>query len=132
MNEPVSGAIPIVRTTHLRRLVVFYVEALGFRVLQEVPHVVALLAHGRLRLQLWQSDFAGSRCAITLDGAGATIFDVHTRLAKVGRHLLSGNAPQLKPWGAWEFTLTDLDANQLVFLQWAGSCASFSASRSAS
>ena len=29
-------------------------------------------------------------------------------------------APELKPWGAWEFILTDLDGNRLVFLEWVG------------
>jgi catechol 2,3-dioxygenase-like lactoylglutathione lyase family enzyme len=110
--------IPIVRTAHLPRLVAFYVEALGFRLVQQVPHVVALLACGPVRLQLWQSPCAGGRCVLTLDGAGGNVFAVHAHLRRLGRHLLSGNGPELKPWGAWEFTLTDLDANQLVFMQW--------------
>lgn len=111
------AAAPILRTRNLRQLVTFYVEALDFRVVQMVPDVVALLACGPFQIQLWQSQRASGRCLATLAAGAGTIFDLHARLARHGRSLLSG-APQLKVWGAFEFSLVDYEGNQLVFLQW--------------
>lgn len=112
--------MPVLRTRHLERLVAFYRTALGFEVLQHVPAVVAFLALGPLTLQFWQQPgVLREDCAIVLDGPQGGIFQLHARLARFGRHLLTQPAPQLKPWGAWEFVLVDLDGNRLAFMQWA-------------
>lgn len=110
-------AAPTLRTRNLQQLVTFYVEALDFRVVQLVPHVVALLSCGPLRIQLWQSKCASGRCVATLAAGRSTIFDLHAQLARYGRSLLSG-PPELRAWGAFEFSLVDLEGNQVVFLQW--------------
>lgn len=109
---------PILRTRNLDQLVTFYVEALDFRVVQKVPHVAALLSCGAFQIQLWKSDCANGRCVATLAAGTHTIFDLHARMAKHGRSLLSG-PPELRAWGAFEFSLVDFAGNHLVFLQWA-------------
>jgi hypothetical protein len=52
-----------------------------------------------------------------LDEPGQCIFQLHARPARHARALLDA-PPQLRPWGAWEFRLTDIDGNRLVFVQW--------------
>jgi hypothetical protein len=54
---------------------------------------------------------------LALDEPGQCIFQLHARPARHARALLDA-PPQLRPWGAWEFRLTDIDGNRLVFVQW--------------
>ena len=112
-------AIPMLRTPQLARAVAHYREAAGFTLAQHVPGVVALLRHGPLCLQLWQSEAVvpPARCCVPLDGVQADVFDIHRRLARTARGWIDG-APQLMPWGAWEFNATDAEGNRLVFVQW--------------
>lgn len=111
-------AIPVLRTPKLARTLAHYCDALGFTLAQQVPGVLALVRHGPLCLQLWQSAQAAepAHCRIVLDGGCADIFDCHRRLARHARQALDG-VPALRPWGAWEFRLTDGEGNRLVFAQ---------------
>lgn len=113
-------AIPMLRTPQLGRAVAHYREAAGFTLAQHVPGVVALLRHGPLCLQLWQSQapVAPALCRVPLDGVQAEVFDIHRRLARTARAWIDGT-PRLTPWGAWEFSATDAEGNCLVFVQWA-------------
>ena len=47
-------AVPAVCTSNLRSSLVYYRDAWGFEVKQEVPGVLAVVQHGPVRLQLWQ------------------------------------------------------------------------------
>lgn len=130
MKEQVPAmAVPALCTANLERLLAWYRE-LGFRVIQEVRGVLAFIGHGPVRLQLWQR--AGPprhECFIRLDGPGANVFDVHAALAQHARRALGEAAPRLRAWGAWEFSLTDIEGNRVVFVQWANSDAIASQSR---
>lgn len=111
--------VPVLRTADLRRLTAFYCHAMDFRLLQEVPGVLAYMAHGPVRMQLWQSaGVVRDTCRITLDGPEENVFQIYRRLSGSARALLHESAPRLKPWGAWEFALTDIDGNRLMFVQW--------------
>jgi hypothetical protein len=82
--------------------------------------VVGFVQHGPVRLQLWQraGNFQAD-CRIRLDGQNANVFQVHASLARHARNVLGEEAPRLRPWGAWEFSLTDAEGNRLIFVQWA-------------
>lgn len=112
-------AIPVLHTPDLARTLAHYRQVLGFQLAQQVPGVVALLRHGPLQLQLWQcAGLSGPQtCRIALDGGPADVFGIHQRLAASARACLDG-APCLRPWGAWEFSLTDGEGNRLMFVQW--------------
>ena len=121
MNEILPTLrIPVLRTARLARTVAHYRDALGFRVAQMVPGVVALMRHGPVCLQLWQhGDLAAPEsCRIALNGVGIDIFQCHARLAASARPWMD-MTPRLKPWGAWEFCLLDAEGNRLIFVQWA-------------
>lgn len=120
MTELVPAmTVPAVCTPDLTRLLAYYRDRLGFQVIQEVRGVLALIQHGPVRLQLWQraGEFQGD-CRIRLDGHQANVFQVHARLAQNARSALGEKAPRLRPWGAWEFNLTDIEGNRLIFVQW--------------
>lgn len=121
MTELVPAmAVPAVCTPHLSSLLAHYRDELGFEVIQQVPGVLALVQHGPVRLQLWQRAGRFQRdCRIRLDGQDANVFQVHARLAQHARGALGEEAPSLRPWGAWEFSLTDAEGNRLIFVQWA-------------
>lgn len=109
--------IPVLRTPQLARSVAWYRAVLGFTPAQVVPGVVALLRLGPVQLQLWQTPEAAPHgCHIPLDGLGASVFECHSRMARAARAWIA-NAPVLKPWGSWEFALTDGDGNHLLFTQ---------------
>jgi hypothetical protein len=109
----------VLRTPCLARLTAFYRDAIGFQVAQHIPGVVSLLRHGAFRLQLWQSAQGPAACCIPLDRQEVCIFQLHARIARQARGLLGEAWPQLKPWGAWEFSLVDIEGNRLAFVQWA-------------
>lgn len=113
-------AVPVVRAANLGMLVAHYRDTLKFTVVQEVRGVVAFVTHGPVRLQLWQSGGqTPCDCRVQLDGRGANLFQVHASLARHARAALAEQSPQLKPWGAWEFSLVDSEGNRLIFVQWA-------------
>lgn len=124
MNQAVPAmAVPAVCTPNLARLLAWYRE-LGFRVSQEVRGVLAFIEQGPVRLQLWQRAGQLQReCFIRIDGRGASVFDIHAALAQRDRRALGEGAPRLRAWGAWEFSLTDIEGNRLVFVQWAAGSA---------
>lgn len=120
MTELVPAmTVPAVCTPNLAQLLAYYRDQLGFQVIQEVRGVLAFIQHGPVRLQLWQraGKFQGD-CRIRLDGQDANVFQVHARLAQHARSALGEEAPRLRPWGAWEFSLTDIEGNRLIFVQW--------------
>jgi len=112
--------VPALCTANLAQLLAHYRDEWGFEVVQHVPGVVAFVRHGPVSLQLWQRAGRFQRdCRIRLDGQDANVFQVHARLARQARRALGEEAPQLRPWGAWEFSLTDIEGNRLIFVQWA-------------
>jgi hypothetical protein len=112
-------AVPVLQTTDLAGSIAWYVNVLGFHVAQRVPHVVALLRLGSVRLQLWQvPDAQPQDCCIPLDARQADIFQCHTRIARNARNWVAPS-PTLRPWGAWEFCVMDPHGHQLRFVQWA-------------
>jgi hypothetical protein len=113
-------SVPVVCTPNLAQLLAHYRGELGFRVIQEVRGVLAVVQHGPVRLQLWQrAGKSPGDCRIRLDGQEANVFDVHARLARHARAAMDEDAPRLRPWGAWEFSLTDAEGHRLIFVQWA-------------
>lgn len=112
-------AIPALCTANLTRLLGYYRDGLVFQVIQEIRGVVALLQHGSLRLQLWQRvEKLKGDARIRLDGRDANVFQIHAMLARHALSALGEESPRLRPWGAWEFSLTDLEGIQLTFVQW--------------
>jgi hypothetical protein len=113
-------AVPVVRASNLGLLVKHYRDVLKFAVVQEVRGVVAFVKHGPVCLQLWQSGGkTRGDCRVQLNGRGANLFQLHVSLARHARAALVEESPQLKPWGAWEFSLIDSEGNRLIFMQWA-------------
>lgn len=55
-----------------------------------------------------------------VDDACCPIFSLHARLEQYGSGLLEQTMPMLQPWGAWEFSLVDLEGNRLVVMEWCG------------
>jgi catechol-2,3-dioxygenase len=113
-------AVPVVRASNLARLAAYYRDVLKFTIVQEVRGVVAYVAHGPVRLQLWQSaSKTQGGCRVHLSGRNADLFQIHASLARHAREALLEDSPQLKPWGSWEFSLMDSAGNRLTFVQWA-------------
>jgi hypothetical protein len=114
-----SLTVPTLCTTNLARLLAHYRDELGFDVVQQIPGVVAFIRNGPASLQLWQRASGIARdCRIRLDGQDANVFRLHARLAQHARRALGEDAPMLRPWGAWEFSLIDIEGNRLTFVQW--------------
>lgn len=113
---------PVLFTSDLQRLSAFYEVAAGFELLQHVPGVCATLRRAGLVLQLWaRAGRSPGHSWITLEAGDPSIFELHRQLAQQAQPLLDCLAPQLSTWGAWEFGLTDIEGNRLVFVQWAHS-----------
>ena len=110
--------VPNLRTPQLAQAIVFWQDVAGFALKQHIPGVVAILVQGALQLQLWQvargSIFKAGSHRVAVQDAFAT----HRAMARLGRSSLSGE-PQMQCWGAWEFSVTDLDGNRLHLAQWA-------------
>ena len=111
---------PALHTGDLRGLLRDYCGALGFAPVQYVPGVFALCALGSARLQLWQRagwqpPARGQALRVTV---AAGVFGLYARMAPAARGRLVG-PPALEPWGAWEFTLHDVQGNRLTFVEWA-------------
>lgn len=122
MSGPVipqpSLPVPVLRTGNLARSLAWYRDVLGLRVRWQVPHVAAQLDLPEGSMQLWQvPDLARQHCQLVLEGRHC-IFSCHARLARTARMWI-GPTPRLKPWGSWEFGITDPDGNELRFAQWA-------------
>ncbi|QJW85242.1 hypothetical protein HK414_23060 [Ramlibacter terrae] len=116
-----AGSPPaVVRTRSLRGLLPYYRDVLGFRVLQHVPGVLALLQFEQFTLQLWQrNDFGGhSFCVVSLDGRRSDIQRLHAAFRRCDAGGLMERVPALQPRGSWEFGLVDPEGNQVVFEQW--------------
>lgn len=111
--------LPVLVSPQPLRLVRFYVHALEFQLHQHIPGVFAALSSGLLPLQVWgRRDARRSRACVTLEPGDPSVFDLHRQLRRVGPALLDGPSPRaLGPHG-WQFLLTDIDGNQLVFTQW--------------
>ncbi len=123
MRDLLPVGMPVLRTPGLARALAWYGGDMGFQVLQTIPHVMAVIRRGPATLQLWQYTQpvpAPGACRIQLDEQAGNAFDLYTALSRRVRGAL-GEAPVLKPWGAWEFTMTDCDGSRLAFVQWAAS-----------
>ena len=110
--------VPNLRTPQLAQAIVFWQDVAGFALKQHIPGVLAILAQGATKLQLWQvargSIFKAGSHRVAVKDAFAT----HRAMARLGRISLSGE-PQMQCWGAWEFSVTDADGNRLHLAQWA-------------
>ncbi|RYF77904.1 MAG: hypothetical protein EOO29_20585 [Comamonadaceae bacterium] len=101
----------------LAPLLSYYRRVLRFELLHEVFGVLAIVRRGALKLQLWQGEPDAPRvCRVTLDG-GTSVFRLYADLAGVARSALVEEAPRLRGWGRWEFSLCDAQGNRLVFSQ---------------
>ncbi len=130
--------VPILHAARLDAAVQDYTGAMGFEIVQYVPGVLAVLRIGEVHLYLWQhgADVQNGKPVTFKPGhhrvAVTSAFDAHTGLlctlnkprnGAVAGELarlpcrLSG-PPQLQPWGAWEFSLTDADGNVLDMVEW--------------
>lgn len=111
--------VPVLLTPNPLRLARFYVHALEFELLQHIVGVFASLRRGSLPLQVWGREDAKPACTrVLLEDGDVSIFKIHQQLMRTAPALLDSPWPRAMPWGAWQFRLTDIDANQLLFMQW--------------
>lgn len=111
--------VPVLLTRDPLRLARFYVHALEFELVQHIVGVFASLRSGSLPLQVWgRQDAQPTRTHVTLEEGDASIFDVHRQLQRVAPALLDTPVPRRTQWGPWQFCLTDIDGNRLLFQQW--------------
>lgn len=115
-----QSPVPVIRTASIARLLPYYRDVLGFRPVQHIPGVVAVLELGGVALQLWQrNDCEGhSFCVVSLDARQSDIFRLYAGFARTAPTALMEPRPQLQPWNSWEFGVVDNEGNQLVFEQW--------------
>ena len=115
---PTMG-VPVLLSPDPLRLARFYVHVLEFELLQHIVGVFAALRCGSLPLQVWGRPDAKPACTrILLETGDACIFDIHRRLMRTAPALVDAPSPQRMAWGAWRLRLTDIDGNQLLFMQW--------------
>jgi hypothetical protein len=107
--------VPVVRTANLRGALAHYRAVLGFEVQQEITGVLGIVRLGPALLQLWQCPGPVPPRVLRVQVSG--LFRLYGQLA--GRTGIRLAPPQLRPWGAWEFSLDDGLGNSLVFVQWA-------------
>ena len=119
MPKTSPASTPVVRTARLARLLPFYRDVLGLRLVQHIPGVAASFAIGDAELQLWQRNDCEDRsfCVVTL-GPEVDVARLHARVARTAPAALLETRPTLQDWGSWEFGLVDPDGHQLVFEQW--------------
>lgn len=111
--------VPVLLSRDPLRLARFYVHALEFELVQHIVGVFACLRSAALPLQVWgRQDAQPTRAHVTLEEGDASIFDVHRQLQRVAPALLDTPTPRQVHWGPWQFCLTDIDGNRLVFQQW--------------
>lgn len=111
--------VPVLLSPDPLRLARFYVHVLEFELLQHIVGVFASLRCGAFRLQIWGRQDARPACTrILLEDGDASIFDVHRHLMRTAPALVDTPSPRRMPWGAWQWRLTDIDGNQLLFIQW--------------
>lgn len=110
---------PVLLSRDPVRLARFYIHALEFELVQHIVGVFACLRSAALPLQIWgRHDARPGRTSVILEQDDASIFDVHRQLMRVAPALLDSRSPRAMAWGAWQFGLTDIDGNQLLFVQW--------------
>lgn len=135
-RRPASGTGHLIalQTPHLARAVADYTRVLGFSCHQHIPGLLAWLSHGPLHLQLWACAAGGAVWTpaqhTVVVGDGQALYDslylavnrrARTGLAGVNHphaHRLSAGGPRPQAWGAREFTLTDVDGQQLHCIEW--------------
>lgn len=123
----------VVRTPGLARAVDDYRCVFRFECQQHIPGVLALLAHGPLRLQLWacgaqpgrweQPDprdrpFAPAHHSVVVQHIHALHASLRRVLPPAHAHRVPIEGPVLQPWGAWEFAFTDGDGHQIHCVDW--------------
>ena len=129
----------VLRTPDLARAVNDYRTVLGFECRHLIPGVFALLRHGPLQVSLWAcaatpgrfekpgaQDWPASRFkpgdhSVVTTHSHALHASLRDALCRVGvpvSQRLPHEAPQLQPWGAWEFTLLDGDGHRLHCVDW--------------
>lgn len=110
---------PVLLSRDPLRLARFYIHALEFELVQHIVGAFASLRSAALPLQVWgRRDAHPGRTTVVLEQGDASIFDVHRQLVRVAPALLDSRSPRPMAWGAWQFGLTDIDGNQLLFVQW--------------
>jgi hypothetical protein len=111
--------VPVLLSPDPLRLARFYVHVLEFELVQHIVGVFASLRGGALPLQIWGRQDAKPGCTrILLETGDTSIFEVHRQLVRTAPALLDASSPQLMPWGARQLRMTDIDGNQLLFIQW--------------
>lgn len=109
---------PVLLSRDPLRLARFYVHALEFELVQHIVGVFASLRSGALPLQVWgRQDACPGRTSVLLEPGDACIFTMHRQLMRVAPALLDSRLPRRMPGGGWQFRLTDIDGNQLLFEQ---------------
>jgi hypothetical protein len=107
---------PVLASLDIERTVEFYCSRLGFnRVLAE-PGVWGIVARDSVQIHFWacadRNIAENTSCRIYVTGVD-DLFREFERSA-----VIHPNAPlQLKPWGAREFGVVDLDGNLLTFAE---------------
>lgn len=118
-------ARPTVLTADLDASVREYVDCIGFKLVQHIPHTAALLERDGTRVQLLRRYAQYEKNITTMPEPAKQpthriavngIFNLHHSLAQRLRHALSG-PPRLTLMGTWEFSLVDSQNNQLFFVQ---------------
>ncbi|MGE4243225.1 hypothetical protein [Ramlibacter sp.] len=56
-------------------------------------------------------------CRVALPCGEKEVFELHAHIARRARSALVEDAPALRAWGQWEFTLCDPQGNRLVFCE---------------
>ena len=110
--------VPSLRTPQLLQAIDFWQYVMGFELKHHIPGVLAILVKSATQLQVGQVARDGVFKAGSHRVAVQDVFAMHRAMARFGRGSLSGE-PQLQCWGAWEFSVTDVDGNRLRLAQWA-------------
>lgn len=134
----------ILHTPDLARAVNDYTSVLGFTCRQHIPGVIALVEHGPLRLQLWACgakpgpgerpdppprDWHPEQLSVAVCHIQALFASLRQSILRAVRtsvngtrslnvHRLPEGGPVLQPWGAWEFSFTDIDGHTVHCVDW--------------
>ena len=113
MNIDLPPAIPQMPVTNLDRSISYYTKHLGFLLDWKYEDDIAGISNGRLCLFLNKkdNDEPGKTLVwLNLDSK-EQVDQLHKRWATDGASIIS--PPETKPWGLYEFTVSDPDDNKI-------------------